>query len=359
MPSSLLFVGGGSIGHIAPSIEVARVLHERLPDMRMSFVVSMRPDDRAFVERAGYRAIAFDAPRLSWKFPWKFWRALKAAHRLLETENPDVIFSKGGYVSVPLCLQARRRDIPIILHESDVVSGWANRLIGRFAETLCVGFAGSIRNAKAVVTGTPVREAIFSGSRQRGFALTRLARMRPILLVLGGSQGALAHNRAIAARLTELLEFCDIIHLTGKGKNVVIGNPAGYWQTDFAAEEYPHLLAAADLALSRAGATTIAELAAVGLPALLVPLQGVAHDHQRRNAELAVRSGGCILLEQRHVDASLVPSVRRLIEAPESRRVMGNALRSLHHPDAARQIAEVIVRSLAYAQRAAYPSAHL
>ncbi|MDD5041135.1 MAG: UDP-N-acetylglucosamine--N-acetylmuramyl-(pentapeptide) pyrophosphoryl-undecaprenol N-acetylglucosamine transferase [Candidatus Peribacteraceae bacterium] len=346
-PQSVLFIGGGSIGHIAPGIAVARALLALKPDIGVHFIVSTRPEDVPFVEQAGFPVSTIDAPRLSWRFPFAFVRAVHAARRLLQETNPTVIFSKGGYVSVPVCLAARRMRIPIILHESDAVSGWANRLVGRWASVICTGFAGSVKNPKAICTGIPIREDMTAGSRQRGLAITGLSRIRPVLLVVGGSQGALELNRAIARHLPELLEHCEIIHLTGRGKETVAGHFPGYWQCPFAVDEYPHLFAAADLALSRAGATTLMELAAVGLPAILVPLEGVAHDHQRRNAEIAVQSGGCILLEQGRLPASLVPTVRHLIEASDSRRIMANAIRALHHPDATRQIAAVIARQLA------------
>jgi len=115
MPT-VLFVGGGSLGHIAPSVAVAHALRERFPDLRFRFIVSTRPEDRTFVEQAGYDVQAFSAPRRSWGFPWKFWMALRAARHLLRQERPALIFSKGGFVSVPLCLAAKRLGIPIILH---------------------------------------------------------------------------------------------------------------------------------------------------------------------------------------------------------------------------------------------------
>jgi UDP-N-acetylglucosamine--N-acetylmuramyl-(pentapeptide) pyrophosphoryl-undecaprenol N-acetylglucosamine transferase len=261
--------------------------------------------------------------------------------------KPHVIFSKGGAVSVPMCLAAKQLRIPIVLHESDAVSGWANWLVGRWAERICLGFKGSIQSPKAVFTGTPVRRAITAGSRQRGLAITGLSHLRPVLLILGGSQGALALNRAVVSNLTSLLNLCDVIHLTGKGKALVAQNPPGYWQCPFVMEEYPHLLAAADVALSRAGATTIVELAATGLPTILVPLEGVAHDHQRRNAEVAIRSGGCILLEQRRLTSALVPTIRHLLGSPETRHTMSSAIHALHQPEAARQIAGVIAGYLA------------
>lgn len=344
---TVLFIGGGSLGHIAPSVAVAQALSEMHGDLDIHFIVSDRQKEMDFVARNGFAAIAFSAPRVGWSFPWLFWQAVRRAHALLDTLQPRVIFDKGGFVGVPLCLAARKRGIPIVLHESDAVSGWANWLVGKWAKAVCLGFEGSLTGKKTVFTGNPIRPMITAGSRQKGIAITGLSRMRPVLLVVGGSQGALALNRAIAAHLTELLEFCDIIHITGEGKSTVMNNPPGYWQCAFSEEELPHLYASADLALSRAGAGAIAELAAVGLPAILVPLEGVAHDHQRRNAEASVESGGCILLEQGRLPASLVSTVRHLIEATDSRRIMGNAIKSLYRPEASRQIAEVIARQLA------------
>jgi len=348
MPSTtVLFIGGGSLGHIAPSIAIAQALHEARQDLNIHFVVGENEKEADFVTRHGFAVTTFSSPRIGWNFLWAFWRAVRRAYALLDDLQPRIIFDKGGFVGVPLCFAARKRRIPIVLHESDAVSGWANWLVGRWAAAVCLGFPGSLRGKRTVFTGNPIRPVIVAGSRQRGVAITGLSRMRPVLLVMGGSQGAMALNRAVAGHLTQLLEHCDVIHITGEGKSTVLQNPPGYWQCTFAGEELPHLYAAADLALSRAGASAIAELAATGLPAILVPLEGVAHDHQRRNAEAAVASGGCILLEQGRLSASLVPTVRHLIEATDSRRMMGTAIRTLYRPQAARQIAEVIARQLA------------
>ncbi len=346
-PQRVLFTGGGSLGHIAPGIAVAKALRTLRPDAEAHFIVSTRPEDAAFVTQAGFPVTTIEAPRLSWRFPVAFFSATQKARRILQEMKPAAVFSKGGYVSVPVCFAARGLGIPIVLHESDTVSGWANWIVGRWAAAICTGFEGSIKSPKAVFTGIPIREDMTAGSRQRGLTITGLSRTRPVLLVVGGSQGALAINRAVARHLPELLDCCEIIHLTGRGKETVVGNPPGYWQCPFAAEEYPHLFATADLALSRAGATTLMELAAVGLPTILVPLEGVAHDHQRRNAEAAVASGGCILLEQERLSKSLTSTVRHLIEATDSRRMMASAIRTLCKPEAARQIAVVIARQLA------------
>lgn len=269
------------------------------------------------------------------------------AHAILREKRPSVVFSKGGYMSVPVCWAAHRLKIPIMLHESDVISGWANRLVARWADVICLGTLETTPpGPKYAVTGNPVDPGITQGSRDDGLGLTGLSGTRPILLVLGGSQGSLSINEVIAANLDALLAVCDIIHITGKGKRTIRRSQEGYWQVPFAFEELPHLYALADLAVSRAGANTIADLAANGIPAILVPLRGVAHDHQERNARQAETSGGCIVLEQHLLNRELVSTVQKLLEPREQAR-MSHAIRSLFHPDATRQIAELIGRYLA------------
>jgi UDP-N-acetylglucosamine--N-acetylmuramyl-(pentapeptide) pyrophosphoryl-undecaprenol N-acetylglucosamine transferase len=235
--------------------------------------------------------------------------------------------------------------IPIILHESDAVGGLANRLVARWATTICSGFAPAKNEPRIQFTGNPVSASITRGEKERGFALTGFSGTRPILLILGGSQGSLAINEAVVAHLGDLLTLCDIIHITGEGKRIIQGTRHGYWQIPFAFEELPDLYAIANLALSRAGASTLAELAANGIPAILVPLRGVAHDHQEKNARRAEQTGGCVVLEQEDLPSTLVGTVRSLLPS-DVRRKMGESLRTLHAPDAARQIVEVIARSL-------------
>lgn len=345
-PHSVVFAGGGSIGHIAPSIAVAQKLKEWFPQLLCHFLCSTRPEDVLFIEKQGFSATSLDAPRLSIGFLWKFWITYRKARQMLLEWRPRIVFSKGGYVSVPVCLAAKRLKIPIILHESDAVSGWANWIVGRWAEKICTGFEGSLKSPKAVHTGNPILASVTAGSRQKGIAITGLSRMRPILLVLGGSQGALALNQTVARQLSALLELCDIVHLTGNGKRTVEGKIEGYWQCPFAYEELPHLYAAASLALSRAGAGSIAELAGNGIPTILVPLRGVAHNHQERNAQIASQSGGCIVLDQKELTDKIVEMVRKILES-ETHELMRKKMSTLHLPDAARQIADLVAGYLA------------
>lgn len=288
-PVTIVFVAGGSIGHIAPCLAVWEVLKRIEPDARTLFLCSNRLEDTRFLEKEGVEFVALGSRRVSF---FNIVPRVVRAWTLLRKWLPDVIFSKGGGVTIPVALAAWMLQIPLVVHESDAVSGRATRFLSRFAKKVIRGFPNN-----------PVRSSMSHGSRNEGLRITGLSGNRPILLVLGGSQGAMALNDAVAHHLDELLSFVDIIHLTGEGKglprrSVRRGSATprreakpGYWETPFAHEELPHLYAAADFALSRAGAGSISELAANGIRGILVPLEGLAHDHQVMNAEASSGRG--------------------------------------------------------------------
>lgn len=299
----ILFVGGGSIGHIAPSVSVAQELKKKRPETDVHFICSTRAGDQEFLKKERYSFTALDSPRLSLSFPWKFIQSYRTARRILQKHKPDLVFSKGGNISLPVCFAAKRKGIPIILHESDAVMGRANRLISRWA--MHVFFH----------TGNPIRENITQGSRDEGLRTTGFLRRKPVLLVLGGSQGAKVLNEIVAKKIDALLEFMNIAHVTGPGKSGT--EPCeGYWKTEFAYEELSHLYALADIALSRAGANTIAELEANNIPTILVPLRGVGHDHQEKNAIEASKSLLFVKVEQKVLDEQLLPIMQILLKNP-------------------------------------------
>ncbi|MEK7562854.1 MAG: glycosyltransferase, partial [Patescibacteria group bacterium] len=221
--SLLLFVGGGTLGHIIPAVAVAREWMKQHPDAAVHFVCSPR-GEAAFLEKENLPHTMLDAPRLSWNFPWKFFLAYQKSQVLLQSLKPDLVFSKGGYVSVPVCLAAKRMKIPIILHESDAVMGRANRLIAKLSTKICLGFpTHDARSHHSPLTtyeftGNPLRPEITRGSRAEGLRLTGFSGSRPILLIMGGSQGAQAINEWTVRHLEDLTAVCDVIHLTGTGK---------------------------------------------------------------------------------------------------------------------------------------------
>ncbi len=345
----ILFVGGGSVGHIAPAVAVWEEFLRTHPKAQTHFVCSEREDDIEFLKRQHLHFTPIRAPRLSWDFPWKFLLAYRSAAQVMETMKPDILFSKGGYVSVPVCLAARRRKIPVILHESDVVSGNANRLTSRWAAAVCTGFPSEKDSGKYIYTGNPIRTGIASGNREEGLKITGFSGTRPILLVMGGSQGAQALNQAVIRLLPEIQTLVDVVHITGRRKECAAARE-GYWARPFVKEELNHLYAIADIALSRAGAGSISELAANGIPSIVVPLRGVGHDHQQRNAEYVAGKGGYILLQQSALQEGLLPLVEKLAKDSGQRQDLSEKIRQLHQPGAAVRICRVLEESLSKKQ---------
>jgi UDP-N-acetylglucosamine--N-acetylmuramyl-(pentapeptide) pyrophosphoryl-undecaprenol N-acetylglucosamine transferase len=323
----VLFAGGGSIGHIAPCIAVWREVQKRDAAAATHFVCSDRREDIEFLEKEGIDCTALGSRRIRiWKFPGAFFKA----RTMLRVWRPDIVFTKGGGVTIPTALAAWTRGIPLVVHESDAVPGRATSFLSRFATRVIQGFTA----------GNPVRESITQGSRETGLRLTGLSGSRPILLVTGGSQGAVALNTAIATHLDEVLAHVDIVHITGEGKSGALSK-SGYWSRPFVHDELPHLYAIADIALARAGAGSISELAANGIATVLVPLEGVAHDHQLKNAEAAA-SGGCIVLRQARLHDELVPTIVALAQDADQRRAMGEKMRHFGHVDAAASLAQTL-----------------
>ena len=332
---SVLMVGGGSAGHIAPMIAVAEALEASHPNARVSFVCSDKPSDAAFLALEKRTCDTLPLPKRSLALPFLFARGVAKAFAILRRERPDVVFSKGSAVSVPLCLAAWTKRVPVVLHESDGVMGWANRIVSLVAAEVLHG----------PDVGNPIRARITQGKKEEGLRVAGLDGTKPVLLVMGGSQGAASINEAVTHQLDALLKICDVIHLTGKGKSITANKP-GYYATEFGSDVLPHLYAATDLAVSRAGAGSIAELGACGIPSILVPIRGLAGDHQVRNAERATEGGGAVTLAQEKLN-ELSARVTTLLSDRVSAQTMGERARYAAKPDAARRIAETVFLSVA------------
>ena len=211
-----------------------------------------------------------------------------------------MVFSKGGFVSVPVVIAAKGM-APIVAHESDYTPGLANKITARFADRVCVTFEDTLKyvGAKGVHTGTPIRPELYGGDRQRGLDFTGFSGEKPILLTMGGSQGAQAINDALRSALPRLTRSFDIIHLCGKGKKDASIAEPGYVQYEYISKELPDLFAAADIILSRAGANAIFEFLALAKPALLIPLPlSASRGDQILNAGYFARKGYAMTLDQ-------------------------------------------------------------
>lgn len=347
----ILFVSGSSGGHLTPLIAVERAVKKTAPKTKTHFLCSKKQEDADYLEHEGVSFTQATLPKKNALFPYTYLRSLLTARKVLKEFKPDAIFSKGGAISVPLCRAAKKLGIPIIIHESDSVMGKANRMIAPIATAICLGFPPSDEQRSfgksPIVTGNPIRPNMTQGNRTRGLDLANLTGKRPVLLVLGGSQGATALNNAVKLHLPELLKICDVVHLTGRGKKGA-GRHAGYWTREYVYKELPDLYAITTLALSRAGAASIGELAANAIPMILVPIRGLANDHQYENAVRAEAKGSAMILPQTHLEGDLGTVVQSLLtKENDSLKNMRAATAELRQPEAARRIAQIILKSVA------------
>ncbi len=311
----LVFTGGGTAGHVMPNLALLPALQQL--GVKVEYIGSVRGMEKDLAEQAvlPYHAIATGKLRRYvdlqnfldlFRIPLGLWQAW----RLLGKIRPDLIFSKGGFVSVPVVIGGHLRGIPVILHESDLTPGLANRICAPFAQKICVCFSQTLKYLpvkKAVLTGSPVRAQLMEGDRAQGFLLTGfLAKPDlPVLLVMGGSSGSKAVNAALRGQLATLAKSFRIIHLCGKGNvDDTLQKPNQYQQFAFVQEELPHLLAITDFVLSRAGANALFELLALRIPHLLIPLsRAVSRGDQILNAEAFEKEGFSLVLSEEELQA--------------------------------------------------------
>jgi UDP-N-acetylglucosamine--N-acetylmuramyl-(pentapeptide) pyrophosphoryl-undecaprenol N-acetylglucosamine transferase len=266
---------------------------------------------------------------------------------MLNEFQPDVVIGVGGYASGPAMLAAILKHTPTLAFEPNLVPGFANRMVARFVSAAAVHFeqtADHFRNA--IVTGVPVRPAFFQIPKKR------YSPGSPTLLVFGGSQGARAINQAVIRSLPELmrrLPGLHVIHQTGEREYNEV--QAAYAGIAISAEvhkfidDMPAFFARADLVLCRSGASTVAEIAAAGKPAIFVPFPRAADDHQRRNAEAMEQANAAVVLEETRLDEVwLVDTVEALLADPARLGRMSDAARAMSHPDAAKEIAELAAK---------------
>lgn len=340
----LVCTGGGTAGHVLPAIPVMD--RARAAGARVSFIGSRSGLEARLLadQDVAYHGIASGKLRryLSLENLMDVFRVLAGiwqAWWLLGRLGPDVVFSKGGFVSFPVVFAAWLRRLPVVAHESDLTPGLANRLALPFVRTLCVTFAETSAprlKGRLVVTGTPLRDVLRQGVSTRGRALVAAPDGRPLLLVTGGSLGADAVNRAVREALDELLATFVVVHVCGPGKRMARELP-GYHQFEYVTGDWGDLLAAADLVISRAGANTLFELLALGKPNLLVPLSPrVSRGDQVENAEYArVRGYSRVLPEDELTGARLVEAVQSAWRDVEELR---RHLAGFQPPDAAAAI---------------------
>ena len=308
----ILMTGGGSAGHVTPNVALMPKLREA--GFEIHYVGTADGIEKKLIAEQKdvvYHEIEAGKLRryLSLKNltdPFRVIKGVSQAKKLVRELRPDVVFSKGGFVSVPVGMGAKRK-CPVICHESDYTPGLANKIAARYADTVCVTFEDTLKytgKKHAVHTGTPIRRELYSGSRERGLAFLGFSGEKPIILVMGGSLGATAINDGVRAALPELGDKFDVVHLCGKGKlDETVSSPC-YRQYEYISAELPDILAATDLVVSRSGANAVFEFLALRKPALFIPLPlEASRGDQILNANYVTGKGYALQMDQKDVTA--------------------------------------------------------
>lgn len=356
-----LIAGGGTAGHALPALAVGRALVARGHEpATIHFVGSRRGPEAILVPEAGFSITLLPGRGIARRLTWAnvgavlgLVAALVQGIGLVVRRRPAVVLSVGGYAAVPAAVAAVVLRVPLVLHDQNAVPGLANRLVGRFARAAAVSFPGTPL-ARAEVTGNPVRDEVVAVDRSPAARAVARAALdlpddRTVVAVFGGSLGARSLNRAVAGLTAAWSARRDVAvyHVVGRRDWEQRPRPAGslVYRAVAYEERMPTLLAAADVAVCRAGGTTVAELAVVGLPAVLVPLPGAPGDHQTANARSLVGAGAAVLVPDVELTAErLVAELASLLADPARLAAMAEAARSCARPDAADRVAALLER---------------
>lgn len=331
MMPRIVLTGGGTAGHVTPNIALIDKLKQE--GWKIDYIGSADGVENNMIREIDIPFYAIKSGKLRRYFSWKNFLdpfnilvGIAQSYRLLRTLKPDVVFSKGGFVAFPVVVGAWLNRIPIVAHESDMTPGLANRLSFPFVSHICVTFAAAKMHfkqaSKVDVTGTPIRQELFHGKKEKGLEFCRFKDQKPCLLVIGGSQGATALNACIRQTLETLTQRFQVIHVCGKGKvDQAFLNDENYCQLEYANQELADLFAASDFIVSRAGANTLYEILALGKPHVLIPLsQKVSRGDQVQNANYFKRQGISVVIpEEELTPETLIVAIDEVMSTQQTR----------------------------------------
>jgi UDP-N-acetylglucosamine--N-acetylmuramyl-(pentapeptide) pyrophosphoryl-undecaprenol N-acetylglucosamine transferase len=367
-PLRLIVAGGGTGGHVLPAVAVIDELRQRQAIADLLWIGSHTGLERDAAANAGVPFASIETGKLRRYFSWRTATdaaripiGLVQARRLVRRFQPTVVFSTGGFVSVPTVIGARGR-APILTHEQTAILGLATRINARFANAVATSYERTARSAseihrRVLVTGNPVRASLSAGDPGRGRTHWQLDEALPLIYVTGGSLGATPLNQRVSALLPDLLDHTLVLHQAGAAPAnrdaAELERRRASWPeerqrryrvVEFMGPELADVYAAADLVVSRAGAGTVAELAYLGKPSILIPLPGTGGDEQTHNARLLAEAGGAVLLPQSEATPDrLRTEILGLLASPERRVSMAAGARSVGRADAAARLADAIL----------------
>lgn len=304
----IILTGGGSAGHVTPNLALVPKLKEL--GYNIQYIGTEDGIERKIIENQKIKYHIISSGKLRRYFdiknftdPFKVIKGIFQAIFIIRKEKPNIVFSKGGFVSVPVVIAAHINKVPVIAHESDITPGLANRLSAPYCTKICVTFPESLKNIKgnnSILTGTPIRQELLDGSRIIGRRMCGFDNDKPVLLIIGGSLGSKFINNTVRNSLNELLLNYNIVHICGKGNlDKSLKERKGYVQFEYINEELPHIMNSADIVISRAGANVIFELLALKKPNLLIPLsKKSSRGDQILNAASFEKSGYSMVLQE-------------------------------------------------------------
>jgi len=349
----IVLTGGGTAGHVTPNIALLPGL--RLRGFEIIYIGGKGGMEEAMAENAGVTYYGISSGKLRRYLSvknitdgFRVMRGITQARKILKKIRPDVVFSKGGFVVVPVVLAARMLKIPVVIHESDFSIGLANRLAIPRATKVCCVFPETLKqipDGKGVLTGTPIRQEILHGSRIAGAAFCNFAAEKPVLLVMGGSQGSAVINACLRDALDDLLTDFNIIHGCGKGNVDEAASRDGYLQFEFIGDNMGDLYALADLVVCRAGSNSISEFLALAKPNLLIPLpKAVSRGDQILNAASFEKQGFSVVLDEEKMTKDVL--ITKIKELFANRGRYAAAMRKSGNVDGTAQVVEVIMGAL-------------
>ena len=346
----ILLTGGGTAGHVTPNIALIPSLQKLNYEIR--YIGSYDGIESKLIQELGipYQGISSGKFRRymslkNFTDPFRVIKGYGEAKKFVREYKPDVLFSKGGFVSVPVVLACKKYKVPIIIHESDMTPGLANKISIPYAATVCHNFPETknyLPEGKSLLTGSPIRAELLSGSKDAGLKLCGFDSSKPVIMVTGGSLGALALNKAVREALPELLKSFQIVHLCGKGKtDESLKNTTGYIQFEYIKDEMKDIFAMSDVILSRAGANAICEIQALCKPHILVPLPASAsRGDQILNAESFKKQGFSEVLDEETLTTEIL--ITTIKSVYENKQKYIDAMKSSHVEDAVSTIVNLI-----------------
>lgn len=325
----IILTGGGTAGHVTPNIALIPGLKELGYDIH--YIGSYNGIEKNLIQQFDIPYHGISSGKLRRYFsvqnftdPFRVLKGFGEAKKLMKSLKPDIIFSKGGFVSVPVVIAGKQCHVPTIIHESDMTPGLANKISIPSATKVCCNFPETLEHLpkeKAVLTGCPIRKELLTGDRNAALEFCKLKGDKPVILIIGGSLGSVIVNNAVRSVLPQLLKDFHVVHLCGRGKiDEALTTSEGYVQFEYIQNELKDLFALADVVISRAGANAICELLALHKPTLLIPLSAKAsRGDQILNARSFERQGYSIVLEEEELTASsLLNAIQKLYKEKDA-----------------------------------------